>query len=314
MKRVLSLVLALVLVLGMIPTFAADMTGGQHLYEHEFIAGDGMGNLMEDQLLTREQLAKLILELNGSLEEAEALTLPPSFTDSAKISAWARPYVAYAQIEGLMVGFTDGSFRPQEGVSGQQLAQVLTRALGYEFTWATVVADAADLGIDVAVAAKLTRGQAFEAMWVTVNTVPKDGKLPLGVVLGKLPDPTPAALAVESVSATNLKQFVVKFNGEVDKTLAQTLANYKAYNAGSTTNLVTGGSAVLQADNKTVVVTLGSLFTNGTTAKVVLSGLVTYTNEAVKVVDSTIPTVLGVAVTGPNWIGYTKLDRFLKVL
>lgn len=66
MKRVLSLVLALVLVLGMIPTFAADMTAGQHLFEHEFIAGDGNGNLMEDQLLTREQLAKLILELNGS--------------------------------------------------------------------------------------------------------------------------------------------------------------------------------------------------------------------------------------------------------
>jgi len=309
MKRVLSLVLALVLVLGMIPTFAADMTAGQHLFEHEFIAGDGMGNLNEDQLLTREQLAKLILELNGSKEEAEALTLPPSFTDSAKISAWARPYVAYAQIEGLMVGFTDGSFRPQEGVTGQQLAAVLTRALGYEFSWATVIADAADLGIDVANVAKLTRGQAFEAMWVTVNTKPEgEATLTLGQKLGKLElPPAPVALAVESVTATNLKEIVVKFTTEVDKTTAETAGNYVL-----TSTTAAMGTPTLQADKMTVVINLATAATNQEAVKVKVQNVKDLAGKAITTVtkdltffDTAIPVALSYAFTGPQTIEVT---------
>lgn len=296
MKRVLSLVLALVLVLGMIPTFAADMTGGQHLYEHEFIAGDGMGNLMEDQLLTREQLAKLILELNGSISEAEALTLPPSFTDSAKISAWARPYVAYAQIEGLMVGFTDGSFRPQEGVSAQQLAQVLTRALGYEFAWGTVLADAADLGIEVAAAAKLTRGQAFEAMWTTVNTNPKDGDKPLGVLLGKLEDPNPAvgAIAIKSVVASNARQVMVEFNQPVKESTI-VAANLKVYVGTSTT------ATTWTANVNGAMVTLGlnADIPQDTDVKVVVKDVVAVADEATKMPEAT-QTVRMKDVTSPS--------------
>lgn len=310
MKRVLSLVLALVLVLGMIPTFAADMTAGQHLYEHEFIAGDGMGNLNEDQLLTREQLAKLILELNGSKEEAEALTLPPSFTDSAKISAWARPYVAYAQIEGLMVGFTDGSFRPMEGVTGQQLAAVLTRALGYEFEWATVLADAADLGIDVAAAAKLTRGEAFEAMWTTVNTNPKDGDKPLGVVLGKIEDTTPppvGPLAVDSANAINLKQIVVSFNKAVSKATAEAKANY-TFNAA---DLAAGDVVTLNEDGKSVTITFAATQLNQVTKKLIVEtgvkdtdGVALAANKTfdVNFTDTTVPFAKEVKQVAPNKI------------
>lgn len=311
MKRVLSLVLALVLVLGMIPTFAAEMTGGQHLFEHEFIAGDGNGNLNEDANLTREQLAKLILELNGSKEEAEALTLPPSFTDSAKISAWARPYVAYAQIEGLMVGFTDGSFRPQEGVTGQQLAAVLTRALGYEFEWATVIADAADLGIEVPAVAKLTRGEAFEAMWVTVNTVPDGETLPLGTLLGKLPDPTPVVvdLAVESVTALNTKQIAVVFNKAVDKVTAETATNYTV--AG-----VAYGKAALQADGKTVIATMATdtKVVNATEVEIkVLKNVKDADGVALKadyakkitVVDTVSPTYVSIKAVGQKTLELT---------
>lgn len=304
MKRVLSLVLALVLVLGMIPTFAADMTAGQHLFEHEFIAGDGMGNLNEDQLLTREQLAKLILELNGSKEEAEALTLPPSFTDSAKISAWARPYVAYAQIEGLMVGFSDGSFRPQEGVTGQQLAAVLTRALGYEFEWATVLADAADLGIEVAAVAKLTRGEAFEAMWTTVNTKPEgEATLTLGQKLGKLdPPPAPVAFAVESVTATNLKEIVVTFNKDVDVTTAEDPTSYVVTRNAAT--VVTTASA----DGNVVTLTLATQSAQQDTATVKVQNVkaaddmkaLTTVTKTVSFFDVTVPQASSVQVTGPT--------------
>jgi len=308
MKRVLSLVLALVLVLGMIPTFAADMTAGQHLFEHEFIAGDENGNLMEDQLLTREQLAKLVLELNGSKEEAEALTLPPSFTDSAKISAWARPYVAYAQIEGLFKGYTDGSFRPQTGVTGQVLAQVLTRALGYEFSWETVVAEAAGLGIEVATGAALTRGEAFEAMWVTVNTNPKGEDKPLGVILGKIEDPNPPAgpLAVKSVVADNLKTLVIMFNQAIDKDTVKA-ATVKVVEG--TTDRVS--AMTVSEDKMSVTVTLNTV-DQSDSLKVTVDGVKNAAGEAVAkyeqtfvVNDTKVPTVLSAVALNPKQVKVT---------
>jgi len=312
MKRVLSLVLALVLVLGMIPTFAAEMTGADHLYEHEFIAGDGTGNLMTEQLLTREQLAKLVLELAGVLDEAEALTLPPSYGDAAKISAWARSYVSFAQVEGLMKGYTNGNFGPQDPVSGQMLAQVLTRALGYEFPWATVVADAADLGIDVAASAKLTRGDAFEAMWATVNLPMKGETLPLGVKLGKLPDPTPVVLDfdVAKIATDNLKQVVVEFTQAVDEDtidIAGSDATVKYYLNGGTAAQYFSDFSVSE-DGK-VVTFVAATFTQSDELKVVVDGV---KNAAKDVVEDHATTIVAKDVTNPEVVSLT-LDNSKQI-
>lgn len=222
MKRVLSLVLAFVLVLGMIPTFAAGETGAQLLQQNKFVSGDQNGDLMVNKALTREELAALIAELNGKKEEAAKFAKTADYADVAKIADWAKPFVAYAKENGWMSGRTGNMFDPKAGVTAQELAAVLMNALGYKVTdanYATVVADAAKLGIKFTAEGFLTRGQAFEAMWVAVSEVKMNGKeTTLGVALGRLQPTTPVVtdLAVKSVAAANLREVMVTFNNEID--------------------------------------------------------------------------------------------------
>ncbi len=79
-------------------------------------------------VLTREQAAKLI----GKLLEAAAgkhLTFArePECADAETISGWARGYAAFVMQTGLMRGFEDGTFRPNEPVTREQMICVLHR-------------------------------------------------------------------------------------------------------------------------------------------------------------------------------------------
>jgi S-layer homology domain. len=301
MKRVLSLVLALVLVLGMIPTFAADATGAQNLYDNGFITGkDGAtvdAKLDVNAKLTRAELAALIAELNGAKEEAAAFAQPADFTDSAMFQDWAKPYIAYAQENGWMTGYPDGSFQADKEVPAQQLAAVLLNALGYTFEYNTVLATAAELGI-VVEGASLTRGEAFAAMWTAVSEVLVNGEeVTLGVKLGKLEPATPVVtdLEVKSVSATNLREVMVEFNNEID---ADELDK-----ANFTIGTVVADSVSVSEDGKTVV----ALFTlqNQSTYTLDIASVVDVNGSEVKdfeqqftVTDFVAPTVTGVEVIG----------------
>lgn len=259
MKRVLSLVLALVLVLGMIPTaFAADASGAQHLYDHGFITGkDGAtvdAKLDVNAKLTRAQLAALIAELNGAKDEAAAFAQPADYTDAGTFQDWAKPFIAYAQQNEWMGGYPDGSFGADKEVPAQQLVAVLMNVLGYDVTWDTVLADAADLGI-VAEGTALTRGEAFEAIWTAVSEVPMNTTegLTLGVFLGKLEAPEVAAL---EVTATGAKKLTVKFGVAVDPAKAVLTVN-------KGTIAVNTDKVEFAADNKSAVITTTTQMTKG---------------------------------------------------
>ncbi|UNK17587.1 S-layer homology domain-containing protein [Paenibacillus sp. N3/727] len=51
----------------------------------------------------------------------------PSFTDEARIDKWAADAVKSAMQVGWITGYSDGSFRPQEGITRVELAAVLAR-------------------------------------------------------------------------------------------------------------------------------------------------------------------------------------------
>jgi hypothetical protein len=116
-------------------------------------------------------------------------------------------------------------------------------------------------------------------------------------------------LAVESVSAVNNKQVVIKFNKPVDKVTAETAANY-------TVGGVAFGKAVLQADNMTVMATMAgdTKMTNAGTAEIkVLKNIKAANNVAlaadysvtIKVVDTTVPSVVGVEAVGAKTLKIT---------
>ena len=215
MKKVLSLVLVLAMVLGMMPVFAAGETGADQLYKYGFIAGSN-GDLMVNKELTRAEMAVLVAEMNGLKEEAANYAAPANFGD-VEAGKWYTPYVAYGQANGWWSGYPDGTFKPEIGMSGQEFAAVLMNALKYDFTWNTVVADAAAIGIDVKTS-DFTRGAAFDAMWAAVNMPVKGEEVALGVKLGRLESamtPVTGDLAIESIKAATAKTFVIKFNKAV---------------------------------------------------------------------------------------------------
>lgn len=320
MKRVLSLVLALVLVLGMIPTFAADTaSGAQNLYDNGFITGkDGAtvdAKLDVNAKLTRAELAALIAELNGAKEEAAAFAQPADFTDAATFQDWAKPFIAYAQENTWINGFPDGSFGPDKEVSAQQLAAVLMNALGYTVDtpakYASVLTDAATLGIVVDGTA-LTRGEAFEAMWTAVSAVNVNGEdMTLGVKLGKLEPATPevpADFLVESVTTDNLIQAVVTFNQPVDADTASDKDNYDF----ATADKITVSNVTLSEDKTQATLTFAAKVEQQKTASLTVSAVksaagvtITKVTTPVSFLDSTIPTIVSSEVVGVSTIKVT---------
>jgi len=252
MKRVLSLVLALVIVFGTMPmAFAADQTAGEMLKAAGFVQGDENGNLMEDKGLTRAELAVLVAELNGVKENAKTYAIAPEFKD-VKADEWFAPYVAYAAKEGWFKGDDEGNFMPMGTVSDQAMATVMLRALGYDPAWATAVSEAKAMGLPVgaADAATMTRGEAFSTMWGVVNTPKKDSDVALGVELGKLEPEAPvveelvAEIDTASTKAMGNALVNVDFKASVDAAAAGQAANYTIVEKADTTKEI----AVLSVD------------------------------------------------------------------
>lgn len=81
-----------------------------------------------DDPITREQMAVMIVKADNLQSNGSAL----SFSDSNKISSWAKEAVATAGANQLIKGFPDGSFQPQAGATRAQAAVVISNAQSSE--------------------------------------------------------------------------------------------------------------------------------------------------------------------------------------
>jgi hypothetical protein len=65
---------------------------------------------------------------------ARALKLPDSgagaFKDMGEIPAWARTYAAQAASAGIVSGYADGTFRPEQKLTRSELTVMIVRSLG----------------------------------------------------------------------------------------------------------------------------------------------------------------------------------------
>ena len=77
--------------------------------------------------LTREQAA-VLLSRNLMLQPTVGETL--GFSDSRTLSEWSRGLIGAAVNEGVVNGYSDGTFRPQNQITRGEVAAMLARALG----------------------------------------------------------------------------------------------------------------------------------------------------------------------------------------
>jgi len=103
------------------------------LYTLGILDGFPDGTFRPETTVNRAQMTNIIFDMmNGTSAVAPPL-LATVFPDVAPGSGayWARGYIAWAHGEGIVVGFPDGNFRPNEPVTVVQAATMLLRALGY---------------------------------------------------------------------------------------------------------------------------------------------------------------------------------------
>jgi hypothetical protein len=143
MKKFLSLVLALVMTMSLV-TISAGATSFtddssidydeaiEVMQALKVIDGYGDGSFRPDTALNRGQAAKIICNLILGPTTAAALPVTSApFSDVPADSTFAG-YIAFCAKEGIINGYTDGTFRPAGQLTGYAYLKMLLGALGYD--------------------------------------------------------------------------------------------------------------------------------------------------------------------------------------
>lgn len=96
-------------------------------YNVGYFSGTSPTTATPNGALTREQAA-VLLARNMMLQGSSGETL--GFSDSRDLSDWSRGLVGAAADSGVISGYGDGSFRPQNNITRGEVAAMLSRAVG----------------------------------------------------------------------------------------------------------------------------------------------------------------------------------------
>ena len=94
------------------------------------VSGGSDGNYYPDQGLTRAQFCKLAVLAGGHGDQVSGSAYRTLFSDVAG-SHWAASYINLACEEGLVSGYGNGTFGPDDPVTVGQVVTVVLRLLGY---------------------------------------------------------------------------------------------------------------------------------------------------------------------------------------
>lgn len=302
MKRQISLILALVMILGTFTSvFAADTTdavteASEFLKEQGVLIGSGAeGDLMLDKNLLRQEAVVLVSRLMGAEDEAFATEGTPTYQDIDKGAggAYYLPVLAWAQEEGLFQGHSAVRFGYGENITAQEYAKVLLTALGYEVgpngdvAWEDALAKALELGIlgdlDLDNLEPVLRSEVavmtFNALGVNMNgenTTLAD-KLEIEM-------PVEAELAM-TVKAVGAKKLAVEFNKAVEE------GTFQVKKGSITVNVK---EVIFAEDNKSAVIELATKLTKGdyTVTLGEASGVISVENEKVANIELSDSAVL----------------------
>ncbi|MBQ7900932.1 MAG: S-layer homology domain-containing protein, partial [Clostridia bacterium] len=138
-NRILSVVLTLCVLLNMC-TFAAAAATDTSNYNEEsaitlvktlnIMVGDQNGNMNLDKNVSRAEFAKIAVAMS-QYRNMVATTGTTSVFKDCTFKHWASPYVRVAVTNGIINGYPDGTFRPDNTVALEEAITVMLKLLGY---------------------------------------------------------------------------------------------------------------------------------------------------------------------------------------
>ncbi len=132
MKKIIKVIVCFSIMVGQLASMAVfaqiDKAALDNLIAYGIIQGDINGNLRLDENITRAEFAKIVCKLKGVHAEEKAET---TFAD-VSIDYWASGYINAACGLGIINGYEDGTFKPDNYITYAETIKMLVVALGYE--------------------------------------------------------------------------------------------------------------------------------------------------------------------------------------
>ena len=98
------------------------------LAEQRIVSGISKYSFQPSSLITRAAFVTIL----GRMCHAEPMTPTEERFSDVPVQEWYAPYVEWASEAGIVNGYSDGSFRPNQSVSREQMAAMLFRFMEYE--------------------------------------------------------------------------------------------------------------------------------------------------------------------------------------
>lgn len=267
--------------------------------ENGIFEGVSATEFAPNKQLTRSEAAKILVdafELEGEGDLSE-------FADASTVKPWAKSYLEIAVANGVIKGSEANgktNLNPNAPITRQDFAVVFSRTVENVDATPKVdkieVVDAKTLNVTLSDGTKetVTLEKALEPNKETEVTF----KIKDVEYKAKVTYVVTTATAVKSVSATNLKEVVVEFDGTVDKETAEEASNY-TLKSGKAVK-----SVKLSDDKKTATVTVVGTLTNNKADAISISNVkagdkvINVKNVEFTAVDNKLPEVTAVKSLG----------------
>lgn len=103
----------------------------EELNKLSVMVGDETGDLKLDKTITRAEMAAIICRISGMEQSAKEVKAGASVFSDVPKDHWAAGYIQLAQQNGIINGYPDGSFMPEQEVSYAETVKMLIAVLGY---------------------------------------------------------------------------------------------------------------------------------------------------------------------------------------
>lgn len=191
MKKILSLLLAAVMLTGSLPAALAASDTSDSVIEQvvkaaEIMVGDSSGNLNLDSTVTRAEYAKMLVCASTSKDSVAGASNSSPFKD-VPYTHWAAGYIKTAVQQGWLSGYLDGSYKPNKTVTLEEAVTGVLKLLGYSTTDLSgsypyaQLAMYRSLGLNTHITASqgssMTRRNMMYLFYNLLNTKTKDGQV-----------------------------------------------------------------------------------------------------------------------------------------